>query len=315
MVIKRRNMRKLIVILGATATGKTALAIKLCQIFNGEVISADSRQIYKYMPIGTGQPSGIWKTEQNRETYLVDDIPYHLIDCLEPDEEFSLADFKKQAVRIIQNVHKSQKIPFLVGGTGLYISALVDNFDIPKIKPNKKLRREIENKSLTEMVELLKKEDPVSAQSIDLLNPRRVVRALEVVLSTGQSFAKQQKRAKPLFDVLQVGLQRPREEIYYRVNQRVDQMIENGLMEEVKKLLAKGYNWDLPAMSGLGYRQFRDYLAGEQTLAEAVEILKRDTRRYVKRQLTWFKRDKSIAWIKADDIHQCEQLIKNFILT
>jgi len=180
--------------------------------------------------------------------------------------------------------------------------------------PNKKLRLELENKPLEELVELLKKQDSKSAEIIDLQNPRRVIRALEVVKESGRSFVEQRKKEKPLFDILQIGLIRPRAEIYKRIDDRVEQMIKLGLIDEIKQLLAKDYDWELPSMSGLGYRQFKDYMAGKQSLEEAIEILKRDTRHYAKRQQTWFKRDERIKWINFGMADKAEELIKIFLL-
>ncbi|MFH1292438.1 MAG: tRNA (adenosine(37)-N6)-dimethylallyltransferase MiaA [bacterium] len=304
------ELPKLIVILGPTASGKTVLANTLANKFNGEIISADSRQVYKHMKIGTDVPEGKWKDGK----YMVQGAPNYLMDCIEPDQEFSLADFKKRAVEIIKDIHARGKLPFLVGGTGLYISSLVDNFDIPKIEPDQKLRKELESKTLGELVKIIKEKDPASAEIIDLNNPRRVVRALEVVLSTGVSFIEQRTKSKPRFDVLQIGVKRPRQELYERVNQRVDEQIKQGLVEEVMGLLARDYSWDLPSMSGLGYRQFREYLSGKQGLGDAVEVLKRDIRRYAKRQISWFKRDQRIKWIEPGDLDVCFQMITEHTL-
>lgn len=302
------KLSKLIVILGPTTTGKTKMATKLCQRYNGEVISADSKQVYKYMSIGTDIPNGRWQNNQ----YLVDNIPHYMMNCIKPDQEFNLANFKSQVEKLIFAINKKGKIPFLVGGTGLYISAIVDNWSIPKVMPDKKLRQSLERKSLKTLVSILKEKDPKSAGVIDLNNPRRVLRALEVILQSGKSFVEQRQKNQPLFDILQIGLQRSREEINERINSRVDQMIEAGLIREIKQLLNKGYSWNLPSMNSLGYRQFKDYLNNKQTLEEATIILKQDTRRYAKRQITWFKRDKNINWIEAEDIKQATKLIKNF---
>lgn len=308
-MIAKTILPKLIVILGPTASGKTDLAVKLAKRFNGEIISADSRQVYKYMPIGTDVPKGEWQDG----LYLVKGVPHYLMDCLEPDKEFTMADFKNKAVDITQDIIKRGKVPLVVGGTGLYISALVDNFDIPKVKPDKELRVKLESKNLGELMEMLKQKDPLSAAVIDLNNPRRVIRALEVALTSGKSFVSQKTKSKPLFDVLQIGIKRKREEIYESINQRVEEQIKLGLVEEIKNLLDKGYGWELTAMSGLGYRQFKDYLAGKRSLGQAVEILKRDTRHYAKRQLTWFKRDKRIRWVPAGEDQKVISLVRDFL--
>jgi len=302
-----QKLPKLIVILAPTASGKTRLAIKLASKFNGEIISADSRQVYKYMKIGTDAPEGEGKD------YLVQGIPHHLMNYVEPDQEFTLANFKKQAVNIAQDIISRNKIPFLVGGTGLYISAIVDNLDIPKVKPDRKLRKELEQKNLKELVELLKREDSQSAEAIDLQNSRRVIRALEVVLITGKSFLKQKTKSKPLFNILQIGIKRPRQELYKRINKRVDEQIKEGLIDEVKDLINRGYSWGLPSMSSLGYRQFKDYLENKQSLGDAIEILKRDIRHYAKKQISWFKRDERIVWVGGGDTEGVKRLIREFL--
>jgi len=330
------QLPKIIVILGPTASGKTEWGIKVAKKFNGEIISADSRQVYKGMDIGTAKPDGVKSSklkviksgernvgcglqplpptpllaEGDNTIYVVDGVPHHLMDIVEPDEEFTLADFKQRAMVVIDDILKRGRLPIVVGGTGLYIQALVDNLDIPKVAPNLKLRADLEKKSLSELVEMLKNIDPESAQKIDLHNPRRVLRALEVALDSGESFARQQKKGPDLYDALQIGISLPREELYSRINARVDKQMADGLLEETKKL-AKKFDWRLPSMSGIGYKQIGYFLRGEMSLVAAIEILKRDTRHYAKRQMTWFKRDKLINWIN-DEI-QVEELVKFFL--
>ncbi|MFA7653764.1 MAG: tRNA (adenosine(37)-N6)-dimethylallyltransferase MiaA [Candidatus Magasanikbacteria bacterium] len=318
----KNNLPKVLIILGPTASGKTEWGIKIAQKYNGEVVSADSRQVYKGMDIGTAKPSGVKSSklkviksgEQTRHNdghiYIVEGIPHHLMDIIEPDEEFTLADFKKRAVVVIEDILKRGKLPIIVGGTGLYIQALVDNLDIPKVAPNLKLRADLEKKSLSELVEILKNIDSESAKKIDLHNPRRVLRALEVVLDSGGSFARQQKKGSVLYDALQIGIPLPREELYSRINARVDKQIADGLLEETKKLVKK-FDWKLPGMSGIGYKQIGYFLRGEMSLSAAIEILKRDTRHYAKRQMTWFKRDKRINWL--ENYQQAEKLVEGFL--
>lgn len=371
---KFSKLPKIVVVLGPTASGKTDLGLELAKKFNGEIINADSRQVYKEMNIGTAKPMGEWqppltppwkvekavaslsqndknqipafagmtkKTQDDNKVYIVEEVPHYLMDVINPDEEFTLADFKLQAQIAIKDILSRGKLPIIVGGTGLYIWSLVDNLEIPKTVPNKKLRAELEKKSLDELVEMLKKEDPESAATIDLKNPRRVLRALEVALSSGESFKAQQKKGESLYNVLQIGINMPREILYERINKRVDKQMEDGLLEETKQLVEKyshsplalhlegeGFSfhdnkldprlrgddklvWDLPSMSGIGYRQMGYFLRDEMTLPEAVEILKRDTRHYAKRQITWFKRDKRINWV--DNLRAAEKLVKKFI--
>lgn len=262
------------------------------------------------MDIGTAKPVGEW--EKNKKVYIVDGVPHHLMDIVDPKKDFSLADYKTLATKSIADILNRNKLPIIVGGTGLYIQSLVDNLDIPKTEPNKILREQLEKKKLPELVAMLVKMDPTTAKKIDLKNPRRVLRALEVFVQSGESFFKQRTRSKPIYQVLQIGLDVPRAELYSRIDLRVDRQIGEGLIEETSKL-AKKYKWSVPSMSGIGYRQIGLYLRGEATLNEAVAILKRDTRRYAKRQMTWFKRDKKIFWVKNIDLGLAEKLVKEFL--
>ena len=301
---------KIIVILGPTASGKTDLGLVLAKKFNGEIVSADSRQVYKTMDIGTAKPVGEW--EKERKVYIVDGIPHHLIDVVDPKKDFSLADYKALATKSIETILSRKKLPLVVGGTGLYIQALVENLDIPKVEPDKHLRAQLEKKKLSELAAMLEKIDPDTAEKIDLKNPRRVLRALEVVIQSGESIFKQQTKSNPIYEALQIGIDLPRAELYERINSRVDGQIAEGLVEETKKL-SKKYKWSLPSMSGIGYKQIGFYLRGEMTLSQAVEVLKRDTRRYAKRQMTWAARDKKIIWIKNIDSAAVEKMIKEFL--
>ena len=280
----------LIVILGPTASGKTKMAIELAKIFNGEIVSADSRQIYRGMDIGTDKV----KAEETSG------IPHYLIDIINPDQEFSLAQYKKMAIEKIKEIQKRNKIPFLVGGTGLYIQAIIDNLAIPSVKPDLKLRHQLEEKNLSELQAMLKKLDPKSFEKIDLNNPRRLTRALEVCLKTGRPFSEQTKKGQPLFNFIEIGIKIPSEEADEKINQRVDWMIKNGLIDEIKNLIKK-YSLDLPAFSGIGYREIIQYLQGKISLDEAIQEIKIHTRQYAKRQMTWFKKDHRIKWVKNLD--------------
>ncbi|MFA5127874.1 MAG: tRNA (adenosine(37)-N6)-dimethylallyltransferase MiaA [Patescibacteria group bacterium] len=299
------TLPKIIVIVGPTASGKTALSLELANQFNGEIINADSRQVYRGMDIGTAKEI----SDGKQNGYVVRGIRHHLIDVVNPDEEFTLAHYKKMAFEAIDGILSRGKMPIVVGGTGLYVRTIVDNPDIPAVAPDSKLRAELEKKSISELAELLFKLDPKTAEKIDLKNPRRLIRAIEVAMS-GESFLDLQNRFHPRYDALQIGLALPREELNRRINARVDQQIKDGLVEEVKNL-AKKYSWELPAMSGIGYKQIGLFLRGEINLPEAIEMIKRDTRQYAKRQMTWFKRDDHINWI--NDATEAEELAKKFI--
>jgi len=285
--------KKLIIILGPTASGKSDLAIKLAKKFNGQIISADSRQIYKEMNIGTAK---VTKKEMQG-------IPHYLIDIINPDQEYTLAQYKKQAIKIIKEIQKKNKLPFLVGGTGLYIQSIVDNLQIPEVKPNKKLRDQLENKTNQELYNQLKKIDPQALKVIDINNKRRLIRALEVCLITGQKFSQQKTKGPKLFEILQIGLKPDNKILDQRINQRTEQMIEAGLIKEVEGLIKK-YGTKPYSMSGIGYK--------EALLDNAKELIKIHTRQYARRQMSWFRRDKRIHWVKT--YSEAEKLINDFLL-
>jgi tRNA dimethylallyltransferase len=302
---------KLIALVGPTACGKTDWSLKLARKLGSDVISADSRQIYKKMTIGTAKVQGEWRWNGLRRTYFVEDIAHHLVDFLDPGKFFTVAEFRDRALKYGKMANKNKKIPLVVGGTGLYVHALVDNLQIPRIPPNKKLRQSFEEKTLEQLMDLLKNLDAKTAESVDPNNKRRIIRALEVCILSGTPFSQQQDKGEPMFDILQIGIDVPREILYQRINERVDGMVKQGLLEEIKSLLKQKYSWELPSMSGIGYRQFRDHLEGNIGLDEAIELLKRDTRRYAKRQLTWFKRDDRIKWVQ--NYEDAEKLVDEFL--
>lgn len=302
----KKKLPKIVVICGPTASGKTGWSLALAKQFNAEIISADSRQIYKEMNIGTAKENGVWQ----EDAYLVEGVPHYLIDIIKPNEIYSTAEFCAQAKELIETIIKKGKISFIVGGTGLYIDTLINNFTIPEVKPNLTLRKSLEEKNLAELQELLKKLDSETYQTIDIKNKRRLSRALEVVITTGESFKNKQQKGEKLFETLYLGIELPREVLYDRINERVELQIKNGLLKEVEKLVQK-YPWDSPAMSGIGYRQFKDYFAGIISLDQAKEALKQATRQYAKRQLTWFKRNSEIHW--CENLNEAEKLVQNFL--
>lgn len=312
------NKQKIVVILGPTASGKTELALKIAKKFNGYIISADSRQIYKEMNIGTAKPRGKIKQlelkikEINNHIYFVQDIPHFLIDHITPDQPFTLADWLKVTKKILNSkiLNSKFRIPIICGGTGLYISALVNNFQLPKGKINLNLRNKLNQLSLTTLLAKLKKLDLETYNSIDKKNKRKIIRAVEYILTNNQLFKPKYKPAQSPYQFLQIGLDISREQLYQQINQRVDQMLKNGLIAETKRLTKK-YSTNLPAMSGIGYRQINMYLNGSLDKTAAVEQIKRDSRHYAKRQLTWFKRDKKINWVK--NYATAEKLVKDFL--
>jgi len=281
----------LVAIVGPTAVGKTRLSLRLAQEFDGEIVSADSRQVYRGMDIGTAKPT---LDERHR-------LPHHLIDVVAPDETFTLAQYQELAYEAIANGLGRGRLPFLVGGTGLYVKAVVEGWGIPRVPPNEELRAELYRQAEIEGEEALhtrlREVDPAAAGRIDPRNVRRVVRALEVCLETGQPISELQRKKPPSYCILQIGLTMERPELYRRVDERVDRMIEGGLVEEVRELVERGYGYDLPSMSGLGYQQISMYLRGQVSLAEAIQLVKRHTRRFVRHQYNWFRLgDAAIRW-------------------
>ena len=282
--------RPLLVIVGQTAVGKTALSLTLAQQFGGEIISADSRLFYRGMDIGTAKPS---PAEQAL-------VPHHFIDICDLQETLTLGEYQKQAYTIIDDCHRRGVLPMLVGGTGQYIKAVIEGWGIPRVAPHRELRAALEKLGGPELARWLSVLDPQAASNIHPHNTRRVVRALEVTLIKGTPITVLQQKNPPPYDLLTLGLERQRGDLYQRIDQRVDQMMTAGLLEEVKGLLSAGHNWDTPAMSGLGYRQFQPYLDNQAPLDQVVEKIKTETHRFARQQNTWFRRDDPrITWLAA----------------
>lgn len=310
---------KLITIVGPTASGKTALGLGLAQKFNGEIISVDSRQIYRELDIGTDKIIGELKAITGnlgaelgeRGVYVdVQGIPHYMISIVRPDQVYTLAEFKDDALKIIKDIHSRGKLPILVGGTGLYVSAIIDNYEIPQGEPNLKLRNELEKLSNDELLIQLKKLDSEAAAVVDYKNKRRLIRAVEVCLSTGKTFSSQKNKSNPLFDVLMIGCSIADKEAWLaKVINRVEEKFEIGLEDEVRKLSEK-YGWDYPAMSGIFYHEFRKYFSGEKDLNWVKTEIIKGNKKYAKRQMTWFKRDKRIKWVKS--VEEAEELVDDF---
>ena len=301
-------MSHLIAIVGPTSVGKSALAIHLAQVFGGEIVSADSRQVFHGMDIGTAKPS-----PEEREL-----VPHHLIDVVEPDQDFTLALYQQMATRAIQDIERRGRLALLVGGSGLYVRALLWGFRIPHVSPDAELRRSLKQKAAEEgymaLYEELKVVDPTAAKRIDPRNVRRVIRALEVFRAIGLPFSQLQGSSPflPNFRTITIGLTTSRGDLYRRIDSRVDTMLEQGLVKEVKLLLEQGYSLDLPAMSGLGYKQIGQYLKGELNLAEAVQKIKNETHRFARHQYAWFRlNDEAIHWFHVG--LGMEQLVQSLL--
>ncbi len=288
-------MNRLIAIVGPTGIGKSRLALHLAGRFNGEIISADSRQVYRYLDIGTAKPT-------RRELSLV---PHHLIDIIDPDEDFSLAIYQRMANQAIEEVFQRDRLPFLVGGTGLYVRAVLEGWQVPGVSPDPEFRYNIEKRAgergSDELYEELVRIDPQAARKIDRRNVRRIIRALEVYAGAEKPFSELGKKKAPAFESYIIGLTADRATLYRRVDRRVDEMIESGLVREVEKLLKMGYHLDLTSMSGIGYRQIGQYLKGELTLEAATEKIKTETHRFIRHQYAWFRlTDEKIHWFDIE---------------
>jgi tRNA dimethylallyltransferase len=287
-------MSYLVAIVGPTAVGKSKLALELSRIFSGEIVSADSRQVYRRMDIGTAKPTP-------EEQALV---PHHLIDVVDPDDDFNLALYQRMAREAIDDIRRRGKLAFLVGGSGLYVWSILEGWRIPAIAPDSALRQELEAKAEAEGADTLHKElqklDPVAAERIDPRNVRRVIRAIEVRHRGGD--VPRFGRKEPFLDYFAIGLTAERDDLYHRIDARVDQMVTRGLIEEVEGLVSAGYGLDLPSMSGLGYKQIGAFLSGEIDLSTAIERIKYDTHRFVRHQYSWFSlRDKRIRWFDSGE--------------
>jgi tRNA dimethylallyltransferase len=302
---------------GPTAVGKSELALQLAQYFPVEIIGADSRQVYRYMDIGTNKPSPAERAS----------VPHHVIDVIEPDEDFSLTMYHQLATEALKAIQKKGKLPLLVGGSGLYVWALVEGWKIPQVPPDQKLRRQLEARAEQKGSQSLYRElqdiDPAAAAKINPSNIRRIIRALEIYHTSGQPPSRLQHKEAPGFPILLVGLTRERSELYRRIDWRVDKMIQMGLIEEVEQLLKKGYSPSLPSMSGIGYKQIGQFLRGEMTLPQAVDKIKYETHRLARHQYAWFRLgDSRIQWFDTSEaeakagiaaLNKVKGLIEGFI--
>jgi tRNA dimethylallyltransferase len=310
MTVSEETHPPLVVIVGPTAVGKTGLAVRLNSHLPVEVVSADSRQVYREMDIGTAKAT---PEEQSK-------VPHHLIDVIDPDAPFSLADFQELAYQAIDDIMARDKAPLLVGGTGQYVRAVVQGWRIPRVPPDEALRGRLytaaDMMGAERFHQRLTRVDPKAAAKIDYRNVRRVVRALEVYIKTGRPISEQQGKIPPPYRILMIGLTMPRPRLYERVDRRVDQMIAAGLVNEVRNLLQMGYAPDLPSMSGLGYSEISAYLQDEMNLQDAVQAIKSNTRKFIRHQYNWFSPNSDrIKWFDrtTDPFERILALIRDFV--
>lgn len=296
----KKKLPKLIVILGPTASGKTDLSIKLAKQFDGEVVSADSRQIYRGLDIGSA------KITQEK----MQDIPHYLLDVADPGNTYTLAEYQKNAFDAIDSIIKKEKNPFLVGGTPLYLYSIIDNYTIPKVAPNQKRRKELENMDKEKLQKLLKKIDPETYKKIDTQNPRRIIRAIEVVETTGSSFFKQRKKQTPKYQTLKIAPYHTRENLYERIDSRTDARVE-GIVKEIKKLLEGGVSSEWLKNLGLEYRFITQGILKELEPEEAVQKLKYAIHSFTRRQYTWLRKDEEIHWIKNEQ--EATNIVQKFL--
>lgn len=291
-----RIQKQVVAVVGPTASGKTSLALILAKKICGEIISADSRQLFRFMHIGTAKP-----TEGELEQ-----VPHHFVNLLNPDQEFNASDFGDAARQKIEELHTRDVFPIIVGGSGLYVRAIIDGFFSGPGKNNEirdQLEQMAKEQGSSALFEKLKSVDPISAEKMDPTKIRRIIRALEVYSMTGKPISDlhSMQERKTSFHVLQYALEWDRKVLYERINHRVDQMIEKGLLDEVRRLKELGYSSNLNSLNTVGYKEANDHLAGKITREEMVRLIKQNTRRYAKRQLTWFRADKRIQWIRVNE--------------
>ena len=309
--MSENKKKPMIILTGPTAVGKTDLSIQLAKAIGGEIISADSMQVYRHMDIGSAKVT----PEE------MDGVPHHLIDVLEPEEEFNVVVFQKLAKEALTGIYERGHIPIIVGGTGFYIQALLYDIDFTENDGDTAIRRELEKLAQTQgagcLHQMLQEIDPESAAAIHQNNVKRVIRAIEFYRQTGKKISlhnEQEREKQSPYQFLYYVLDTDRKTLYERIDRRVDLMMEHGLVDEVKHLADMGCTRDMVSMQGLGYKEILDYLSGEITLEEAVYILKRDTRHFAKRQITWFKRERDVRWLELEQFQNDRKKVLEHIL-
>lgn len=311
MICEAMNKKPMVILTGPTAVGKTKLSIALAKALNGEIISADSIQVYKYMDIGSAKI-----TEEEMQG-----VKHYMVDIMSPFEDFNVSVFKSKCEECLEEIYKNGHIPIIVGGTGFYIQAILNDISFTENDDNKEIRAELEQfyqeKGVDYLFDMLMEIDPKSAEVIHKNNVKRVIRAIEYFRLTGQKISEHnetERQKDSAYNSCYFVLNDEREKLYSKIEIRIDEMLKQGLVEEVKKLKEMGCSRNMVSMQGLGYKEILDYLDGNCTLDEAVDILKRDTRHFAKRQLTWFRREKEVIWVNKDEFKYDDEKILEFML-
>lgn len=304
----KTKQKPLLVIVGQTASGKTDLALYLARAFHGEIVNADSRQIYQKATIGTVKPKGTMR----QGTYFVQGIPHHLMNTVSPARSLSVAAYKTKAIKLIRDIQRRKKLPILVGGTGLYVRAVVENFSLPKVKAQQKLREKLAKKSLAELQNLLRKHDPKALRFIDLKNPRRIIRALEITLTSGSKYSQlRQQKGAPLFATLEIAPKVEKSALINRIERRVKQQLRAGLEKEARNIFFH-YGKKAPVFQSIGYREFVPVFEGHgKNRSLIAEAIIKNTKAYAKRQMTWFKKDSELHWVNSRQ--EAKNLTRNFL--
>jgi tRNA dimethylallyltransferase len=298
---ERESLPRVVFVVGPTSSGKTDLGVKIARRFDGEIINADSRQLYKFVDIGTGKPTGKRGQYHHHKAFMHKGVPHYLMDFLHPAESYAAPQWREAAMKAVSGITRRGHLPVVVGGTGLYISSIVDNLQFPEVEPHPAFRRSLGSKPLRDLIALLLVLDPDAFEVVDIKNKRRVIRALEVLTFSGKRFSELRKKGEPVVRSLQVGIARSAGDLNARIRVAVERMVKRGLVREIRELMKRGLPLNAPALTALGYRDFADYLLGRVTLEQAMERLKKQTMQYAKRQLTWFRRDLRIHWVKDEE--------------
>lgn len=309
---ENKNRTKVVVVLGPTSSGKSELAVQLAQVFKGEVVSADSRQIYKSIDISSSKVPGEWERRGRRRFFVYKGVLHHMVDLIPPRKQYTAGEYRKKAHKAIEGIAERGKVPIVAGGTGFYIDALIHGIEFPQVKPQKTLRRELEELRTEQLMLRLRALDPRRAREIDPNNRRRIIRAIEIVVYTKTQIPPlRHKHSDDPFDALRIGMLLTDEELKSRIHRVVEERVEAGVIDELKRIHRRGVSWRRLASLGMEYKHIANHIRGDLSIEEMKENMKKEYWRYVKRQMTWFKRDSEIIWIDAPE--KAFPVVKDFL--